>query len=252
MWRRSWLSREVLLFSAFSGVASLYAGLLWMLGSGDTGLTATLGASDGAVWPGRCDGASGCIYRVAVTPRLEHAAARSCSSRSRPACSVRCSPPPSAPATPAWLALGGADAWLAHAARAAGGALLPPHRRLTALNCVARHGCSRRCCVSRFLTRGLLLAAGGVVLPLLWGGSGWCGGWAGASLSLLLTLGSELLGRYLFFVSVVPKSYGCAVSRAGGRRSMSLKRMLGLDTHPERYAYAVDPVAGYVVRAACG
>ena len=27
---------------------------------------------------------------------------------------------------------------------------------------------------------------------------------------------------------------------------MSLKRMLGLDTHPERYAYGVDPVAGYV------
>ena len=35
--------------------------------------------------------------------------------------------------------------------------------------------------------------------------SGWWGGWAGASLSLLLTLGSELLGRYLFFVSVVPR-----------------------------------------------
>ena len=26
MWRRSWLSREVLLFSAFSGVAGVYAG----------------------------------------------------------------------------------------------------------------------------------------------------------------------------------------------------------------------------------
>ena len=30
MWRRSWLSREVLLFTAFSGVAGVYAALLWM------------------------------------------------------------------------------------------------------------------------------------------------------------------------------------------------------------------------------
>ena len=29
MWRRSWLSREVLLFGAFSGVAAAYAGALW-------------------------------------------------------------------------------------------------------------------------------------------------------------------------------------------------------------------------------
>ena len=29
MWRRSWLSREVLLFARFSGVAALYAGALW-------------------------------------------------------------------------------------------------------------------------------------------------------------------------------------------------------------------------------
>ncbi|NOT25497.1 MAG: hypothetical protein HOP16_05280, partial [Acidobacteria bacterium] len=58
---------------------------------------------------------------------------------------------------------------------------------------------------SRFLARGLLLIAGGVVLPLLWGVPGWWGGWVAALASLLLTLGSELLGRYLFFVSVVPR-----------------------------------------------
>ena len=29
MWRRSWLSREVLLFSAFSAVAGVYAAMLW-------------------------------------------------------------------------------------------------------------------------------------------------------------------------------------------------------------------------------
>src|SRR5438128_1548808 len=29
MWRRSWLSREVLLFAAFSNVACVYAAMLW-------------------------------------------------------------------------------------------------------------------------------------------------------------------------------------------------------------------------------
>ena len=46
MWRRSWLSREVLLFTAFSFAASIYAGTLW-LGLGEAGIfgacTAILG-----------------------------------------------------------------------------------------------------------------------------------------------------------------------------------------------------------------
>jgi hypothetical protein len=43
--------------------------------------------------------------------------------------------------------------------------------------------------------RGVLLAAGAIVLPLLG---------APAALSLALAIGAEILGRYLFFVSVVP------------------------------------------------
>jgi hypothetical protein len=59
-----------------------------------------------------------------------------------------------------------------------------------------------------FLARGALLLLGGIVLPLLIPTA------LGAFASLVLALGGEILGRYLFFVSVVPKnmaaSYLCA------------------------------------------
>jgi DMSO reductase anchor subunit len=51
----------------------------------------------------------------------------------------------------------------------------------------------------RLLLRGVLLALGGVVLPLAGAGA------AVAGLALVLAVGAEILGRYLFFVSVVPK-----------------------------------------------
>ena len=53
---------------------------------------------------------------------------------------------------------------------------------------------------TRFLARGALLIFGGIVLPLLLPTS------FGMFASLALTLGGEILGRYLFFVSVVPKN----------------------------------------------
>ena len=46
------------------------------------------------------------------------------------------------------------------------------------------------------VARGILLAAGAMVLPLLV---------APAVLALTLAIAAEILGRYLFFVSVVPK-----------------------------------------------
>ena len=50
-----------------------------------------------------------------------------------------------------------------------------------------------------FITRGVLLAAGGVVLPLTAAdATTW---WT----ALVVALAGEILGRYLFFVSVVPK-----------------------------------------------
>jgi DMSO reductase anchor subunit len=54
----------------------------------------------------------------------------------------------------------------------------------------------------QFVARGLLLAVGAVVLPLAATPD------AGMLIfvpALLAALGGEILGRYLFFVSVVPK-----------------------------------------------
>jgi formate dehydrogenase iron-sulfur subunit len=62
---------------------------------------------------------------------------------------------------------------------------------------------------SRFLARFALLILGGIVLPLLWPTT------FGACASLALTLGEELLGRYLFFVSVVPKNMAASYLSAG-------------------------------------
>ncbi|MEQ1573299.1 MAG: hypothetical protein ABL993_03555, partial [Vicinamibacterales bacterium] len=50
-----------------------------------------------------------------------------------------------------------------------------------------------------FVVRGVLLALGGIVLPLLAQGALLL--WA----ALVVALAGEIVGRYLFFVSVVPK-----------------------------------------------
>src|SRR4051812_34850579 len=63
MWRRSWLSREVLLFSGFSLVACLYAAALWLRWPGALALGAlTLAFGFGGVT------ASAYIYRVPSRP----------------------------------------------------------------------------------------------------------------------------------------------------------------------------------------
>jgi DMSO reductase anchor subunit len=51
----------------------------------------------------------------------------------------------------------------------------------------------------QFMARALLLGAGGIVLPLV--ATGRVMPWA----AFALALASEIVGRYLFFVSVVPK-----------------------------------------------
>jgi formate dehydrogenase iron-sulfur subunit len=53
---------------------------------------------------------------------------------------------------------------------------------------------------SRFLLRGALLIAGGIVLPLVSPGR------TGLASAFALALMGEVLGRYLFYVSVVPKN----------------------------------------------
>ena len=123
---------------------------------------------------------------------------RSCSSCSRPPRSGLCSPPLSAPATRDWLALAAATMAgtliVVLALRILAAERIRQRRAAgdrTAARDDARRGiCSRAACCSRF---------GAIALPLFTVNPRRCG-WHS-----LLTLGGEILGRYLFFVSVVPK-----------------------------------------------
>jgi DMSO reductase anchor subunit len=196
MWRRSWLSREVLLFSAFSGVAGLYAALLWLgLPGGEVagGLTVLLGVAGVS--------ASACIYRVP----------------SRPAWNTRFTllqfNLTAGILGPLFAAAVGAGQtrWLAVvAATMAGGQFLLLAVRF--LRCIASdspelEGTARLLSTvlrTALLARGALLAFGAVALPLLVSGSGAAPVFV-MVLALALSVGAELLGRYLFFVSVVPK-----------------------------------------------
>ena len=195
MWRRSWLSREVLLFSSFSGVATGYAAALWFgagVGPFVGGLTVALGVAGVA--------ASACIYRVASRPAWN-----------TPYTIVQFLLT-GAVLGPIFVgALGVGDArWLASGAVAMAGAhlalLTVRFFRLIASDSPELQGTARllsTVLARRFVLRGALLVAGAVVLPLLAGS-------VGAARGLLvggcvLTLAGEVLGRYLFFVSVVPR-----------------------------------------------
>lgn len=184
MWKRSWLSREVLLFSLFAGGASLCAALEWLAGPVrlvEAG-TAALGLAGIT--------ASAFIYRV--------------------------------PARPAWnskhtLMDFHLTAWLLGPLfLAALGAPVPPLLTLAAasaqvLNLVTRFielsgsdefelRASARLLGNDFknhlMVRIALLIAGGVALPLL----------HLPLAALLAATAGELLSRYLFFVSVVPRN----------------------------------------------
>jgi Fe-S-cluster-containing dehydrogenase component/DMSO reductase anchor subunit len=191
MWRRSWLSREVLLFMAFSLVAGLYAALLWTDGPGSLivgGLTSALGVAGVT--------ASGYIYRVP----------------SRPAWNSRLTPVQfnltAAALGPLFAAaLGTTDSRrLAAAAAIMAGAQLVVVAvrfvRLIASGTIELQGTARLLSTTlrpQFIARGVLLAFGGVVLPLV--ASGAAAWWT----AVAVALGAEILGRYLFFVSVVPR-----------------------------------------------
>ena len=198
MWRRSWLSREVLLFSIFSAVSGAYAGMLWFGipgGSWIGGVTAVIGLA-GVL-------ASAFIYRV-----------------------------PSRPAWNSWHTLlefnltagilgplfaagvgAGNPWWLAVAAAAMAAAQLGLVG-LRFLRCIASDSLELRgtarllstVLAGPLLWRSLLLAAGAIALPL-WGAAGPHGPASPLVIAagLALALAGEIVGRYLFFVSVVPK-----------------------------------------------
>jgi formate dehydrogenase iron-sulfur subunit len=205
MWKRSWLSREVLMFGAFSNVAALYAGALWfgLPGSLALGALTVLFGIGGVT-------ASAYIYRV--------------------------------PARPAWntpytlqqfiftaallgplfaATIGAGDTKrLAPGAAAMGVAIAVVvalrFLRLIASESLELKGTARLLSTvlrRHLVMRGALLAVGGVVMPLLVASRPDATDTVSAlviSASLALAMGGEILGRYLFFVSVVPRQMAAA------------------------------------------
>ena len=191
MWRRSWLSREVLLFSLFSAVAAAHAVVLWLGLPGGVvlgGITSLIGVA--AVT------ASACIYRVPSRPAWN-----------TPLTLVQFNLTAAALGPLLVAAVGATDArWPVLAAATMAGAqlLLVAVRflRLIAIDSIELRGTAHLLSTTlkpQFIGRTVLLALGGVVLPLatMDGALMWA--------ALVLALGGEIAGRYLFFVSVVPK-----------------------------------------------
>jgi DMSO reductase iron-sulfur subunit len=192
MWRRSWLSREVLLFTAFSGVACLYAAALWtgIPGSSAIGaLTAALGIG-GIV-------ASASIYRVPSRPAWNtpttflvfHLTAATLGPLFAAAVGA---------GDPRWLAL--------VTAGMAGAQLVTVALRflqLSASDAVELRAGATLLATTlawRLVLRGVLLALGAIAIPLFTSNYGAL--WIAFAVALL----GETLGRYLFFVSAVPKN----------------------------------------------
>ena len=200
MWRRSWLSREVLLFTSFSAVATAYASLLWFDLPGSAavgGVTAVLGIAGVA--------ASACIYRVPARPawNTRHTLAQF-------ALTAGILGPLFA------AAIGAGDPrWLVPAAGAMAGAQLALFAvRFFACNAsdsLALKGTARllsSVLARRLILRGALLVIGAIALPSIVAGPYAVPGQpAGVVLgvALLVATAAEILGRYLFFVSVVPQ-----------------------------------------------
>ena len=201
MWKRSWLSREVLLFGCFSGVALLYAALLWFKLPGSLAigaLTSLLGAAGVT--------ASACIYLVPARPawNSKHTVA-----------GFFLTAMLLGPLLAASLGIGDRR-WLSIAIVAAtAGHLLNEAGKffwLTASDSFELQASARllsTTLASSFLGSGALLCLGGIILPLF------VPTWAGASASLLTVLAGEVLGRYVFFVSVVPKNMAASYLSAG-------------------------------------
>jgi formate dehydrogenase iron-sulfur subunit len=192
MWKRSWLSREVLMFSCFSVMAAAYAGSLALnlriavvLGL----FTSLLGAAGVT--------ASACIYLVKARPawNSKHTVIEFFLT--------------AALLGPLFVAGIGVTAgrWMVLTTLMAAAAQMLNQAvrflRLTASESFELQASARLLSTSlrtHFLLRSVLLISGGIVLPLFSTGQ------LGMCIAFLVALGGEVLGRYLFFVSVVPKN----------------------------------------------
>ncbi len=192
MWKRSWLSREVLLFGCFSGIAGLYAASLWLrlpMSVLPGILTALMGAAGIT--------ASARIYLV----------------RPRPAWNTKhtivdfyLTAALLGPLLISSLGVGDRRWLVSVAAAAAGGLLLNLAVKffwMTASEAFELRASARllsTVLAPLLVVRGFLLLLGGLLLPLAWSTP------FAIRASFALALAGEVLGRYLFFVSVVPKN----------------------------------------------
>lgn len=197
MWRRSWLSREVLLFSIFSGIACLYAASLWMHLSSATvfgALTAIAGIS--GIF------ASAQLYRVPARP-----AWNSFHTTAEFFLTALLLGPIFVHAMP-----GSVNAWPLRVTIVATSSaillsLILRLLRLTQSSVFEMKSTGRLLCttlVPLLLVRIGLLMAAGIVLPLV------AQSWQVRAAALVIAIASEIAGRYLFFVSVVPKNIAAA------------------------------------------
>lgn len=202
MWKRSWLSREVLLFGCFSAMAGCYAASLWL----GLPLSRYLGGGTTALGAGGVT-ASAFIYLV--------------------------------PARPSWntkftiadffltaallgplfaVAIGAAQGRLLTLVGVAAASAQLLNQTLRFLWLIASDAFELQASArllsttlaKALLLRGSLLLAGGIALPL----SGLGGAYSAA---LALAFAGEIVGRYLFYVSVVPKNLASPYLAAGER-----------------------------------
>ncbi|MBO0910364.1 MAG: dimethyl sulfoxide reductase anchor subunit [Acidobacteria bacterium] len=194
MWKRSWLSREVLLFGCFSTAAALYSvslwrdlRLSWLLG----GMTVLLGTG-GII-------SSACIYLVRARPawNSKHTVAEFLLTAALlgPLFAANISVGNLGPGDGRLLILIAASAQLLNQAA--------KFLRLTSSDSFELEASAKllsTVLAPRLVLRGSLLIAGGIALPLISPGR------ASLFMAFAAALAGEILGRYLFYVSVVPKN----------------------------------------------
>jgi formate dehydrogenase iron-sulfur subunit len=200
MWRRSWLSREVVLFGGFAKLAAAATALFWLEGP-FTALAAGAATAVGIAGVG----ASARIYHVVSRP-----AWNSWRTEVEFASTAVLLGGLFAAATDLAPAVGRAVAVVAAVALI--GVVVADNRRRARSSLIELRGAAKLLAADLrpfAVTRLTLLGLGGLVLPMLGGAQ------PIAIAALVLALAGELVGRYLFFTTAVPRHMTAAYTVRG-------------------------------------
>lgn len=201
--RRSWLSREVLALSAFAGAAGIFAGILFfgLPGRFEAGAATALAGLAGVTCSAR-------IYIVRARPAWfsGYTIAEFYSTALLLGPAFVCALDPQAPSAVAIVWTVGAAAQLIVQS---GKYLWLSQSETFELRCSSLLLAGRL--RSLFVTRLVILIAAGIVAPMTAASPAVVRG------AFVCALAGELLGRYLFFVSVVPKNIAAAFTSSGRR-----------------------------------